>query len=304
MSEALRTVSSGSTTFTVKRWADGLQFPEGPVWAPGQGLLFSDVHGARIYRALPEGGVEPWLDKNLKTNGLTLTPDGKGLYACDHGLRRLLHIDLQNRHVTELTSGSELGGLVNVNDVAVGPTGRVYFTDPDFPGAGRGTSVSEARHGVYGWDPGSSGTLRRMAPTPQATIAALPNGLGFSQDGQVLYVAFSGEHTVRRYQVLPDGALQGGDIAIHLESGANPDGLALDQRGWLWQTQYGNGRVDAYDLATGRRIHALQLATGAVTNITFQADTEDRVFWVTAASTPEDPGGKIWRVEMELAPQP
>jgi gluconolactonase len=299
-----RTIVSGEVQFEATRWAHGLNFPEGPVWVPGIGLLFSDVHGARIYRALPDGGVEPWLDQGIKTNGLALSADGRALIACDHGSRRLLHIELGTRAVTELTTGAEFGGLVNVNDVVVDRHGRAYFTDPDFPSAGRGIPVDQARHAVYLWQPSqASAVLHRVAPAILATgavpIAALPNGLALSADQKTLYVAFSGEHTVRRYQVADDGHLSGGEICIRLEPGANPDGMTITPDGLLWQTQYGNGRIDAYDPATGRRIHSLQLATGAVTNVAIEpTDRPDQlILWVTAAATPDEPGGKLWRLQ-------
>ena len=69
---------------------------------------------------------------------------------------------------------------------------------------------------------------------------ACPNGLAFSLDEKILYIADSGatrypsgEHHIRAFTVEDDGRLTGGAVFAECENGVF-DGFRLDNQGRIW----------------------------------------------------------------------
>jgi sugar lactone lactonase YvrE len=94
---------------------------------------------------------------------------------------------------------------------------------------------------VYRYDEG------RGVLTAVVTDAGMPNGLCFSPDESVLYVADSGDaHHIRAFAVGDDGSLSGGDVFATLDQGA-PDGIRCDERGNVWSSSGDGAQVFSPD---------------------------------------------------------
>src|SRR3712207_9028301 len=78
--------------------ATEFQFTEGPVWHPDGFLLFSDIHGNRIYRWMSESGAEVWREPSGNSNGLALDRQQR-LIACEHGNRRVSRTEVDGTTV-------------------------------------------------------------------------------------------------------------------------------------------------------------------------------------------------------------
>jgi gluconolactonase len=105
--------------------------------------------------------------------------------------------------------------------------GLVYFTDPPY-----GVELDEREqpiNGVYSIDTGKE--IRLIVDDFER-----PNGLAFSPDEQLLYIADSPRRHVRVFDVRPDGLLENSRVFAdmnHPQPGS-PDGMKVNEEGHLF----------------------------------------------------------------------
>jgi gluconolactonase len=168
------------------------------------------------------------------------------------------------------------------NDLAFGPDGDLYFTDP-------GTYDPEDPDPSYLYAIARDGTARLVHGFDEPTF---PNGLVVEPDGSVVWdESYTGEVVRRR----PDGDLE----PLGRLPGANPipDGMAIGADGRLYVTD-----LTAHGLHVLRRDGTVDgfIACGnAPTNCAFEGGT----LYVTDAgvlATSAEPslGGKLWKVSV------
>lgn len=212
----------------LEKIATGLQFTEGPVWNVSQGfLLFSDIHANCILKWSPTDGVRIFREPSGNPNGLTYDKEGC-LLVCEHGNRRLSRIDKGGSYkvLVDRYCGKRLN---SPNDVVVKSDGTVYFTDPPY-----GIKQEDQElpfQGVYHLNP-ASGELTLLVDDFDR-----PNGLAFSPDENVLYIAdSSARRHVRAFKVKDDGTLSSDRVftQIRSELPGNPDGMKVDVEGRLY----------------------------------------------------------------------
>lgn len=212
---------------------------EGPVWfGDGNFLLWSDIPRNRVLRWIPDAGVSVFRADSNNANGHTRGPDGQ-LVSCEHRTRRVTRTEFDGS-VTVLADRFEGRRLNSPNDVVVAADGAVWFTDPTYgilsDYEGDRAEPEQPHRGVYRIDP--DGTLGLVADD-----FLQPNGLAFSPDGRILFVADSGTAPggarpshIRAFDVDERGRLTGGRVfATIVEAGA-PDGIRLDTEGRLWSS--------------------------------------------------------------------
>ncbi len=269
---------------------EGAIHAEGPAWqASHRRLLFSDVPNRRINAWYEEDGrVESLIDPAWFPNGNAVAADGS-VYHCEHGRRCI------SRSAPGLQGGPEPvvthyeGRRLNApNDVAVAPDGAVWFTDPVFgivmPAQGALADPELAHRSLYRFDP-ATGALARMADFEQ------PNGVALSPDGRTVYVtdtsralgeapggSAGSRHQVEAFTVGDGGALSGRRFFCSPAQG-NPDGLAVDGRGWVWCSA-----ADGVHIWSARQeyLGAIPIAE-TVCNVCFGGSSGRRLF--IAAST-------------------
>lgn len=230
--------------------ADGFEWTEGPVWVASEGhLLFSDIPRNTIHKWSEQDGLEVFLrpagynrddpqGKELGTNGLLLDAEGQ-LVMCNHGLRAITRLNPFDHTHTVLADKYQGRRLNSPNDAVFHSNGDLYFTDPSYGLEGINNSPHKELpyNGVYRLDGNGEVTL----VTTQMTN---PNGIGFSPDESILYVAQSDGNTpvLRSFEVEPDGGLSEGqlfyDASPQRDAGGKglPDGMAVDQAGNVFAT--------------------------------------------------------------------
>lgn len=224
--------------------ADGFQWTEGPVWVKdGNYLLFSDVKQNTIFKWKEGEGITPFLKPSGYTgrllysdepgsNGLIINKKGE-LVACEHGDRRVSAMPLNNGGKRTLADNYQGKPFNSPNDIVQKSNGDYYFTDPAY-----GLPANAPRNvlGVY-----------RISKDKTVTLLIddlTPNGLAFSPDEKILYVAQSlpGSAIIMAYPVKPDGALAKGKIFFDATSMVKqglqglPDGLKTDIHGNIFAT--------------------------------------------------------------------
>jgi gluconolactonase len=239
--------------------ASGFEWAEGPVWIKdGSYLLFSDIPRNSIMKWKEGMGVSLFMKPSGYTgvadygrepgsNGLTLDPQGR-LVACEHGDRRVSRLEWNGGKQT-LVDRYQGKRLNSPNDLVFKSNGDLYFTDPPY-GLPKGFEDSRREQdfcGVYRVDPDGKATLLTRELTR-------PNGLAFSPDENMLYVAQSDPKRAiwMAYQVQADGTLGSAKVFYDVTSLVGklpglPDGMKIDRNGNLFATGPGGVHIFAPD---------------------------------------------------------
>ena len=262
----------------LKRLATGFDWVEGPVWFGDQNcLLFSDIPNNRIVR-WSEDGVTTFRQPANYTNGHTRDLQGR-LVSCEHGARRVTRTEWDGT-ITVIADSYQGKPLNSPNDVIVSKDGAIWFTDPhygimtDYEGF---KSPQELPCQVYRVDP--SGTLEAVI-----TDMACPNGLAFSPDESLLYVADTGRMFSKDPQHIKvfdmvDGRPTNGRIFHSIDKGC-ADGIRLDSDGNLWSSA-GDG---VHCIAPDGHLMGKILVPETVSNICFGGRAKHRLF-ITATTS-------------------
>ena len=223
----------------VERLWTGARWSEGPAWfAAGRFLIWSDIPNNRMMRFdETDGSVSVFRQPSNNSNGNTVDRQGR-LVSCEHLARRVTRTELDGS-ITVIADEFEGKRLNSPNDVVVKSDGSIWFTDPtygiliDYEG-GRAESEVGACH-VYRVDP--AGKITRVSDG-----YVKPNGLAFSPDESILYIADTGaSHDadgpahIRAHNVAEDGTLSGGEVFADCTSGLF-DGFRVDSEGRIWSS--------------------------------------------------------------------
>ena len=223
-----------------KLWT-GSRGAEGPAYfAAGKYLIWSDIPNDRLLRYdETDGSVSVFLQPCNNHNGHTVDLEGR-LVSCEHRGRAVTRIehDGSRKILADRYEGKKLN---SPNDVIVKSDGSVWFTDPTYgiDGEYEGDyAVSEiGACNVYRIDPVNGGV------TAVVTDMVRPNGLAFSPDEKILYVADTGlthkadcTPDIRAYPVNSDGRGVGvGRRFATCDSGLF-DGFRVDVHGNVWSS--------------------------------------------------------------------
>jgi gluconolactonase len=246
---------------------------EGPVWFKEGGyLLFSDIYNDRRMKYSPGEGVTLFKQGTNRANGMTRDVQGR-LVAAERDTRRVIREE-PDRSVTVIANSFQ-GRRLNIpNDVVVKSDGAIYFTDP------KRSSAPEP------WDVPHTGVYRVSADLGTLTLLVddlvFPNGLAFSLDETILYIADWLRGHIRAFNVAPNGTLarQTDRIFVDLrgpEPGA-PDGIKVDSAGNVYSGGSGGLYIiDPKGKKLGRIVHGFP----DTTNIAFGGDDWKTLFFTT-----------------------
>ncbi len=263
--------------------ADGCIWAEGPVWfADGGYLLWSDIPNNRMLRWTPETGVSTFRAESNNSNGNTRDRQGR-LVTCEHLTRRVTRTE-PDGSITVIADKHKGKRLNSPNDVVVKSDDSIWFTDPsygimtEFEG-----SRSEQEQGgcyVYRVDPKTG----EIATVVEDFVK--PNGLAFSPDEKILYVADSAAshdpnapHHIRAFDVVDGRKLTNSRVFCDIKGGSIPDGFRVDVNGNVWTSADG---VECYapDGTLLGRIRVPEI----VANVTFGGKRRNRLF-ITATTS-------------------
>lgn len=224
----------------LERLHTGMRWCEGPVWFADQRcVIWSDIPNNRLMRwceATETAGVfRP--DSNF-ANGNTRDRQGR-LVTCEHRTRRVTRTEPDGA-ITVLAESHRGRRLNSPNDVVVKSDGTVWFSDPTYGIAcdyeGGRAEPEQSGNYVFRLDP-RDGSLEIVADDFMQ-----PNGLAFSPDESVLYIADSGgigqdegHRHIRAFRVGADNTLSGGEVVSEVRPHC-PDGFRVDEAGRIWSS--------------------------------------------------------------------
>jgi gluconolactonase len=222
----------------VRHWR-GAEWSEGAVYLPiQQVVVWSDIPNNRMLQFDPANGeTTVFREPSNFTNGNTLDREGRLVSAqhLSHSITRTEH----DGTVTTLVDRFEGKRLNSPNDLVVKSDGTIWFTDPPY-------GILSNREGEKRDSELAGNFLFRLDPVSGSLGIAIdnldrPNGLAFSPDESVLYVADTGESKAMfAFDLSPDGAsLKNCRPFATVRPGAS-DGFRCDTEGNIW-TSAGDG---------------------------------------------------------------
>lgn len=230
-------------------------------------VFFSDILNSRIHKISVDGKATVFRENTSEVDGLMFGPDQR-LYACQNSRKRIVAFAADGKE-TVIAEG------VNSKDLAINPSGEIYFTDPQNKRV---------------WFIDTKGNKRVVVKEG----VLFPNGVRFSPDHGFLMVADTLSRWVWSFSVEPDGSLSNGvpfhrlEIPDEVDSGqlrSGADGMTVDADGFLYvATKLGIQIADP----AGRTVGILNKPdTGDPTSVVFGGSALQTMY-VTS-------GGKVFR---------
>ncbi len=254
-------------------------FLEGPVLDRQGNFFCTDIPFGRIFRVSPEGAFSLVLNYEGEPNGMRLHRDGRAFIA-DHR-RGLLSLDLETRVMKPVLERAWGEGLRGLNDLTFAANGDLYFTD-------------QGQSGLQ--DPSGRVFRLRTNGVLECVLDRIPspNGLAFSPDESLLYVAVTRANAVWRLPLDRNGHATKVGVFLHLSGGGGPDGLAVDEAGNLLVAHPGSSSVWVFS-PQGEPIHRILSCAGKrPTNITF-GGADNRTLYIT-----ESESGSILTAQLSI----
>jgi gluconolactonase len=265
--------------FTGCRWA------EGPAYlAAGKYLVWSDIPNNRVLRYDETcGSVSVFLAPADNHNGHSVDRQGR-LVSCEHRTRCISRIehDGTRRVLADRFEGKRLN---SPNDVAVKSDGSIWFSDPSYgiDSEYEGDAAPQEIGGshVYRIDPETG------AVTAVATDFVEPNGLAFSPNEKLLYIADTGATHVKngpRHIRVAEVAADCRSLSparLFAESTAGLfDGFRVDAKGNIWTSAEDGVHVYAPDATLLGKIKVPEV----VANVCFGGPKRNRLYICATSS--------------------
>ncbi|MFD6069158.1 MULTISPECIES: SMP-30/gluconolactonase/LRE family protein [Amycolatopsis] len=262
----------------MRRLHTGCRWTEGPAYFPaGRYLVFSDIPNDRVLRwDETTGAVGVFREPAGFHNGHTVDRQGR-LVSCEQGGRRVTRTE-HDGTTTVLAETYQGKRFNSPNDVVESSDGAIWFTDPsygidsDYEGHQAESEIGACH--VYRVDP-VDGSVRIVADD-----FSRPNGLAFSVDESLLYIADTRQKPshIRVFSV-DKGRLSGGGIFATCDAGGF-DGVRVDAAGRVWAAAHDGLHCFAPD---GTRIGKLRVPE-VCSNLTFGGPRRNDLF-ITASSS-------------------
>jgi xylono-1,5-lactonase len=261
-------------------------------------LYFSEMfRDGGVFRRSPDGRIERIVNDRKAVGGMALR-EGGGLVLNGRGMALW---DERTGELQDLFTQFEGTPILHLNDLTVTRAGSVItgswgFVLPDTHDAAAAvtTEIPEQL---------PTGSLFRI--DPPGNVAKLDddiivsNGMGFSPDDRLFYVADSGRSSILAYDVGPGWTLKNRREFAQMPAGV-PDGLAIDAEGGLWVASYGGGEVVRFrpDATIDRRI---KMPAIKATTLVF-GGPELLDLYISTGDNTEQPsrGGSIFRLRSDI----
>lgn len=296
-------------------------FTEGIAVSPEGVVYFSDITSTLdcTENGVGEGAIlkfDPSTNKTSvfrspsgQSNGMIFSREGDLVYAQgpDYGGRRVSRIDMETGRSYILAHSFKGRRLNSPNDVAIGPDGLIYFTDPRYGGH---ESIEQPIQGLYRIE--QNGTVNLVIAD-----ASKPNGLAFSPDGKTLYVAAADDNgstdasrldagqvthvglmAVLSYAANDDGSFGDRNVLInyHGVDTYGPDGLNVDANGNLYVALFGGNDKGIFVYSpSGKQLGYFPTGKFWATNTAFATTTDGAHYLYMTA------GKSLYRIKIDVA---
>ena len=246
---------------------------ESPTWsASEQALYWIDVKKPALFRYDPSTGQQRRWKVTSDLGAFALESGNAAYVALREGLQKL---DLASGRLTPVAPAPYDTDLFRFNEGACDTHGRFWLGvmfDPirTIHGPPRAGSlhVYDRRHG--------------LRPAPDA--AELHNGMAWSPDQTVFYLAHSQQQTIYAFEYdAPAGTLGARRVFAQVaKQDGLPDGAAVDVAGGYWCALHGGSRIRRYH-PDGAIDHEIELPVSQPTMCAFGGQALD-ILYITSAT--------------------
>ncbi|OWY08859.1 gluconolactonase [Thioclava sp. F34-6] len=262
-------------------------FLEGPAFDRDGNLYFVNIPYGQIYRSTPNGDISLVAEYDGEPNGLAIHADGS-IYIADYR-NGIMVLDPSTGEVRSHLDRAHAESFKGCNDLTFHSDGSLWFTDQGL------TGLHDPTGRVYAHNDNDHALKQILNTVPS------PNGLAFSPDEKILYVAATRGNAIWRVPVLPHGSINKVGIFVQLSGGlAGPDGVAVDASGNLFVAHAGLGIVWGFD-RLGIPKYLIRSCAGLMTtNCAFGVrDGDKNTLYITESET-----GQILTAKLESEGQP
>jgi sugar lactone lactonase YvrE len=251
---------------------------EAPLWDAARGtLLWADQYVGLVREAT----LDP---ATLAVGPVTETqvggPVGAVVRHTEGG-----HVLAARDGFVRLTAEGELVPMADVlprdgirrrmNDGEVDPRGRLWA----------GSMAFDKTHGA-----GALYLLDRGRATTVLEGVTISNGTAFSADGSSMLYIDTTTQQVRRFRVTEDGGLADPEVVVEIDpADGHPDGMCVDDDGFLWVALWGGGQVRRFSPA-GEHVGTVRVDAPQVSSCAFVGPDRDVLVITTSQEgySPED----------------
>ncbi len=256
----------------LERHFTGTAWAEGPVYfSNGDYVVWSDIPNDRMMKWSISEGASVFREPAGYSNGNYLDRQGR-LVSCEHGNRRISRTEPDG---SVMTLVDRYGGdrLNSPNDLVIKSDGSIWFTDPPYgilsDHEGHKAESELGANYVFRFDP-ETGELRIVSGDFDR-----PNGLCFSPDESILYVADSGEpRHIRAFDVVDGERISNGRIFAVVRPGT-PDGFRVDTKGNLFTSAWDGIQVYSPE---GELLGKILVPEERTANCSFGGPDKSRLF--------------------------
>ncbi len=266
---------------------------EGPLWHPiRQELFWFDIIGKNLFARKHDVVRHVQFDEHVSAAGWI--DEDHLLIASQTALLKFQISNGQFTHIAELESDNI---LTRSNDGRADPWGGFWIGT-------MGLSGEKNAGAIYRFYRGELRVLYEPI--------TISNAICFSPDRQWGYFADTAAAKIWRQKLAPADGWPIGEPEIFIDfsgTGIHPDGAVCDGQGYLWNAQWGAGRVAKY-APNGDFISATDLPTDHITCPAFGGDDLQTLFitsareGLTAAQLLAQPqAGNVFKVQMDVIGQ-
>jgi gluconolactonase len=279
------------------------KWTEGPAWTRQGSLIFAEIpannidlwipgKGSQVF-IHPSGyeGADPYNGPEPGSNGMTLDPKGRVTVA-GHARRNIWRLETLDPkgQITILADSYEGKKLNSPNDLVYKSDGSLYFTDPPYGLRTQGDDDPAKEQKLNGVFRIVDATKQKPGAPPDPSKLQLiikdlprPNGIAFSPDEKILYIADSGKHMWLKYPVNADGSVGEGTVFFDAnidKTPGSPDGIRVDKNGNL----YGSGPGGVWIISPeGKHLGTVKIPE-VVSNVAW-GDADGKTLYITASTS-------------------
>ena len=239
---------------------------EGVIWDPRSAKIWwTDILNCKMYSWHFETGMQIFSSPEpLCSFGLTETTD-KFICAFASGFA---YFYPASEKVKWLCKVEEQYAETRMNDGRVDRQGRFW--------------AGSMRNGTSG-PLGALYCLDKNRVSTRLKNIAISNSLCWSPDAKTMYFADSTSQQISQYDFDPETGMAGNCKAFAKTTGdIEPDGSCIDSEGYLWNAQWGGGKVVRYD-TQGNEVMSLDIPCKQPTCVAFGGPQMNHLF-VTSAT--------------------